>query len=212
MTKTMLPALAAALATGDPKTAKELAAEIGKSESRTRELLKEHVERINTRKNDAGKNVFWIDDADLTTIEADAADQVDNDPTEPPAETVDSPATPVQGSCPLCASTSDQVQAGPEGSFLGSAKTCSDCGRTYNAHTGEEVEMPAKAEKTKRTPLNPQYKINAKIDAAKAAGGKLVYDKATREWVLSKGKNELRRMSAKDFSVETAETITAALA
>ncbi|HVJ70551.1 MAG TPA: hypothetical protein VM531_03420, partial [Sphingomicrobium sp.] len=142
-----------ALVTG-PHTAKALAAIIGKSESRTRELLKAHAEEIQCRKEE-GKNVFWVasDGNQETPINPDLA----NLQSEAEVTTVsDDPDT-----CPLCDSSANQVQAGPDGEFLGAAKTCSACNRTYNVHSREEITMPTPTAKGKRKPLNPQYKIDA---------------------------------------------------
>lgn len=176
-----------------PLTVKELAAMIGKSESRTRELLKADQDTIKCKKNDAGTNVFWLDP-------------------EPAAE---GEAMQDEGDallrCPLCQSTENQAPAGPEGSFLGSVRTCSDCGGSYNIHTNEEVEVPAKTEKGKRKPLNPQYKINLKTEAVQKAGGKLAYDREAREWVLTKKGKDPKRMTAKEFSLETEETLVKAI-
>lgn len=61
---------------------------------------------------------------------------------------------------------------------------------------------------TKRAaPLNPQYKINAKIAGAEAAGGKLVYQREGRTWLLTKRGVEPKQMTAVEFSVETVESI-----
>jgi len=65
-----------------------------------------------------------------------------------------------------------------------------------------------KTEGTKRAaPLNPQYKINAKIAGAEAAGGKLVYQRDGRTWLLTKKGVEPKQMTATEFSVETVESI-----
>jgi len=193
-----------------PISAKNLARLHSKSESRMREILKQHQTEIQCKKDTAGVNVFWL------------PAEVTEEPTEEPLEEaqaiaeeqglVTQPSTTPEDACPLCGSTADQPQAGPEGSFLGAARTCSTCGKTYNAFSREEVTMPAKADKAKRTPLNPQYKIRLKTDAAEAAQGKLIFDREARQWVLTKKGKDPIRMTAKEFSVETAETITAKLA
>ncbi|HVJ71216.1 MAG TPA: hypothetical protein VM531_06880, partial [Sphingomicrobium sp.] len=93
------------------------------------------------------------------------------------------------------------------GEFLGAAKTCSACNRTYNVHSREEITMPTPTAKGKRKPLNPQYKIDAKTAAVKDAGGKLTFDRESRQWVLHlKGKDPIR-MTAKEFANETPESI-----
>jgi hypothetical protein len=201
-----------------PTSAKELARLLGKSESRMREILKQHQGEVLCKKNDAGVNVFWLPptqdaaEAPPATEEPSAqvteAEAPEASPTAPPAD-----AMVVQSPCPLCNGVpAVQTPAGAEGTFLGAANTCGSCGKTYNRFTGEEVTMPAKADKPKRTPLNPQYKIRLKTDAAQAAGGKLLFDKEARQWVLTKKGKDPIRMTAKEFSVETAETITAKLA
>lgn len=198
---------------GEPKTAKQIALAIGKSESRTRELLKEFASEINCRK-EQGKNVFWIGDG-----QAAAEPEAQPDPTTPEPEAPAAQADPIPAAvgdgdtCPLCHAEADQVQAGPEGTYLGAARRCSACSRTYNVHSNEEVIMAKEATtKTKRAPLNPQYKINARIKAAEAAGGKLKYEREGKTWVLTKKGMDPRRMTAAEFSNETAETITASLA
>jgi ssDNA-binding Zn-finger/Zn-ribbon topoisomerase 1 len=197
-----------------PTTAKELARLIGKSESRMREILKQHQDEIQCKKNEAGTNVFWLpSDQAADEGNAPAADTA-TIPAAAPSDASDQSGTDGQVSesaCPLCGATDGQEPAGAEGTFLGSAKTCGTCGKTYNIHSGEEVTMPAKGAKAKRTPLNPQYKINAKCEAATAAKGQLVFDKEARQWVLTKKGMDPVRMTAKEFSIETPETITAKL-
>lgn len=67
----------------------------------------------------------------------------------------------------------------------------------------------ADAPQAKRVMLNPQPKINAKVKAAREAGGKLAYE--NRKWVLTKGKKAIKTMTAQEFSTETPDTVTAAL-
>lgn len=203
--------LATALATG-PHTAKALATIIGKSESRTREILKEFASEINCRKEE-GKNVFWIGDGQAAAEPTPAPLPEPTPEPEAPAPVDPIPEAVVSGeTCPLCHVQADQVQAGPDGTYLGSAKRCSACSRTYNVHSNEEVKMAKEATKTKRAPLNPQYKINARIKAAEAAGGKLAYEREGKTWVLTKKGMDPKRMTAAEFSNETGETITASLA
>lgn len=204
-----------------PRSAKELARLAGKSESRMREILKQHQSEIHCKKkNDNNVNVFWlpkqdeggdlVGEAAVEALETPAEDAAQVNEAETPEA---SPTAPEGAStCPLCNSTADQTPAGPEGSFLGAANTCSECGKTYNRFTREEITMPAKGDKPKRTPLNPQYKIRLKTEAAEAAGGKLTYEREGRTWLLTKKGKDAIRMTAKEFSVETAETITAKLA
>lgn len=226
----MIEALRTALLAG-PLTVKEIAAQIGKSESRTRELLKADQTTIHSKKEDGRGNVFWLpadraEGTPATTIDAtnDLTDLPTEGVVEGPVQTVDELDPPVEptarevgvkqaladGMCPFCHATEGQTQAGPEGTFLGAALTCGTCAKTYNKFTGDEIKVPAKTEKAKRQPLNPQYKINAKQDAVKEAGGKLVFEREAREWVLT-GKGVVVRMTAKEFSVETPETLVTKL-
>lgn len=94
----------------------------------------------------------------------------------------ESPDTPV---CPFCgAEASDLEPAGAEGTFLGdSVLLCRGCKKAHNIFSGVEVDLP-KGRKSRKTPLNPQYKINKKVAAVEAAGGTLTYDKSTRLWAL----------------------------
>lgn len=179
---------------GGPLTVKEIATQIGKSESRTRELLKADQTEIHSKKEDGRGNVFWLPEARAEGTPATTTE------TEEPAEL---------DHCPFCNSATDQVQAGPDGTFLGAANTCGTCGKTYNRFSGDEVANPKKS-KIKRIPLNPQYKIDAKVAAVEAQGGKLSFDRQPREWILM-GKNNMVRMTAQEFSVETPESLVAKL-
>jgi hypothetical protein len=172
-----------ALADG-PQTVKDLAAELGLSDSRIRELLKK-VEGVQTAKAGSAPATFWLDQAP--------------EPSHPMPD--------LNGdTCPLCGSSAEQVVAGEEGSFLGACRTCPDCGETYNAITGKALpDNPAA--KPKRKPLNPQYKIELKTKALEDTGGKLSFDKASRQWIVTKGNGDIYRLSAKEFSKLTPETV-----
>lgn len=208
-----------------PHTAKQVAEALGKSQTWARDNLKKHAAEIRCRK-DQGQNLFWIEADDgfeatpdelaaQTTrqdVQAERAEETQADtPQAPPADPI--PAAVGDGdTCPLCHAEAEQVQAGPDGTYLGAARRCSACSRTYNVHSKEEVIMAKEqTEKKKRAPLNPQYKINAKIKAAEAAGGKLKYEREGKTWVLTKKGMDPKRMTAVEFSNETPETITAAL-
>jgi hypothetical protein len=197
-----------------PKTAKEIATALNLSPGRVRALLKEDQATIRCRKNDDQQNVFWLEADDFEATEEELAAQSTRQ--EIQAEKNPSVETPTDNgsngganTCPLCQAEADQVQAGPEGSYLGAARTCSACKKTYNVFTKEEVKMAKeKAEGSKRAaPLNPQYKINQKVDAAKAAGGKLTYQREGRTWLLTGKGVEAKQMTAVEFSNETAESI-----
>ena len=148
-------ALTTALSNG-PATVKQLATRIGLSESRVRELLKTY----DNLQSDGGRPAkYWL---------------------EPQVE------EPQDGSaCPFCdAEASDMTAAGPEGTFLGdSVLLCHKCGKAHNIFSGVEVNLP-KGRKSRKAPINPQYKINKKVAAVEAAGGTLTYDKSTRLWAL----------------------------
>lgn len=197
--------------------------ELGQSKSKVLKLLKEDQATIHVRKEE-GQNLYWLpqpaegDANDFEASEAELAAQatrqeiqeakapVNDPPADPPAAPG---STSGAATCPLCQAEAEQVQAGPEGTYLGAARTCSACKKTYNVFTKEEVKMAKdKATGTKRAaPLNPQYKINAKIAGAEAAGGKLVYQRDGRTWLLTKRGVDPKQMTAVEFSVETVESI-----
>jgi len=84
--------------------------------------------------------------------------------------------------CPFCGSHLVSP-AGKAGTFLGDAVLrCDGCQKGFNKFSRQEVPV---AEKKRKGPINPQYKINAKVDAVAKLGGTLAYDKATRKWVLT---------------------------
>lgn len=84
--------------------------------------------------------------------------------------------------CPFCGSH-HVAPAGKSGTFLGDAVLrCDGCQKGFNKFSRQEVPV---AEKKRKGPINPQYKINAKVDAVAKLGGTLAYDKATRKWVLT---------------------------
>lgn len=175
-----------ALGDHGPSTVKDLAGHTGLSESRIRELLKKFPD-LKSEKGGTAPAVYSLPD---------------------PVEARGTQAEPAKVTCPLCGSEAEQTSAGEEGSFLGACRTCSDCGKTYNAITGKElVDNPA--ENGKRKPLNPQYKIVAKTEALEAAGGKLTFDKASRQWIVTKADGAIFRLTAKQFSELTPETIVA---
>lgn len=106
--------------------------------------------------------------------------------------------------CPFCSSI-NFVPAGQAGTFLGDAGLiCNDCNKSWNKLTGQE--LPA-AEKKRKAPLNPQYKINAKVDAVHKAGYSLTFDKATRLWTLTTANEGSIEMDAKEFSHHTPESL-----
>lgn len=91
------------------------------------------------------------------------------------------------GSCPLCGGDpSSQTAAGAEGTFLGDdCCFCHECERTWNHHNRKEVEVNLQGSSKKRRILNPQVKINAKVEACEAVGIRVEYNKPTRLWVAS---------------------------
>lgn len=98
----------------------------------------------------------------------------------PPQETQPEEETPE--ACPFCGSH-DVAPAGKEGTFLGDVVLrCDGCQKGFNKFSRQEVPV---AEKKRKGPINPQYKINAKVDAVAKLGGTLAYDKTTRKWILT---------------------------
>jgi len=124
------------------------------------------------------------------------------------------PQEPVEATgpgCRFCASANISA-AGEIGTFLGAATVCGDCGKTYNTFSGEEITPSATARvKKKRQPLNPQYKIRAKVEAVEAAGGKLVFDKEARQWIMTAPgwNNRMETFTALEFSTETPQSLGA---
>lgn len=175
------PTIIEVLAQG-PATVKAIAEATNLSDSRVREVLKK-IPNVESRKDGTAPAEFWI--------EAGEEEPAGTEPTD---------------TCPLCKSHADQAPAGAEGTFLGACKTCSDCGKTYNAVTGKELRDNPSS-RTKRAPLNPQYKIQAKTQALEAAGGKLTFDKASRQWIVTKADGAIHRLTAKQFSELSPETI-----
>ena len=191
-----------------PTNVKELSRLTGKSQTWVRDALKKDT--ILCRKNEAGQNIFWLGSDEKPAPVA----EVISAPShvlysDEGAEVISAPSHvlySVEGVCPFCQST-DLTPAGAEGSFLGAALVCKSCGKTHNAITGKEVLSTQ--DKKRRTPLNPQYKINAKTQAAQAAGGKVSFDRADRTWVLETKTGETRVFSALEFSVLTPEAVVA---
>ena len=205
-----------------PATVSTIADEMGVPKSQVQKLLREDQTLIRVRKEE-GQNLYWLEAGDVpaaeefeaseaelaaqaTRQEVQAVKATKNPPAEKPAATGSNKGA---NTCPLCQAEADQVQAGPEGSYLGACRTCAACGKTYNVFSKEEVKMAKEKSETKRSaPLNPQYKINAKIAAAEAAGGKLIYQREGRTWLLTKRGVDSKQMTAVEFSVETAESIS----
>ncbi len=107
-------------------------------------------------------------------------------------------------SCPFCSST-NFAPAGKAGTFLGDAGlVCNDCHKSWNKLTGQELPT---AEKKRKAPVNPQYKINAKVDAVHKAGYSLSYEKATRRWTLTTVNGGSIEMTAQEFSLHTPKSL-----
>ena len=184
-----LQLLTAALRQG-PASVKALAANTSLSESRVRELLKE-IEGVESNTERPAK--YWIPEVQAEVISA--ADQLEAFDNE---------------GCPFChAPAADQTAAGPDGTYLGDCcNLCHHCYKAYTRLTKVEVQL-GKSGKGKRAPINPQYKIDAKVRVVEAAGGRLTYNKATRYWVLSMPGQADFLLSPHQFSLLTPETILA---
>lgn len=178
-----MSAISAILALG-PQTVKTIAERAELSESRVRELIKKEP-GVKSEKVGSAPATFWTETP--SGVEAMLGEG-------------DGP------SCPLCGSKEAQNPAGEEGSFLGACNTCSSCGETYNAITGK-VLRDNPAAKPKRVPLNPQYKIAAKVEAMEKEGGSVVFDRGARQWLVTSKAGELHRLTAKQFAGLTPETI-----
>lgn len=116
------------------------------------------------------------------------------------------------GNCPFCeGDPANQTAAGEDGTFLGdSARTCHECGKSYNAHTGEEVIVPGEGKSKKRRIMNPQGKINAKMDALAKESIDAAYDRTSRLWVFERGFFS-SSMTSKEFSAYTPAELTSHL-
>lgn len=183
-------ALTTALLNG-PATVKELAALVGLSESRVRELLK----TFDNLQSDGGRPAkFWLeqDNQEQLVEESQAEEQLGEE-------------SQADSACPFCdAEAYDLTPAGPEGTFLGdSVLLCHKCEKAHNIFSGVEVSLSEsrKGRKARRAPLNPQYKIDAKVAAVEAAGGTLTYDKTTRLWALELPNKPSVLMTSKEFSL-----------
>lgn len=90
------------------------------------------------------------------------------------------------GFCPLCGGVPEnQTSAGPEGTFLGdSCVFCHSCGGTWSVYNGERVEVKENGTPKKRRIINPQSKINAKVEACRTQKISAYYDKPTRLWTF----------------------------
>lgn len=171
-----------------PATVKQLAARIELSESRVRELLK----ACDNVQSDGGRPAkFWLEQ-DVVQLEELLAEQPQVDP-----------------ACPFCdAEAYDMTPAGPEGTFLGdSVLLCHKCKKAHNIFSGVEVSLPG-SRKSRKAPLNPQYKIDAKVAAVESVGGTLTYDKATRLWALQLPEHKTPLlMTSQEFSQVGHKTI-----
>lgn len=175
-----------------PATVKELAVATCLSESRVREL----IASMGTVLNDGGRPAkFWIESE---------ADSVEQD-----QEAIKADDSSDDSICPFCdAENSDMTPAGPEGTFLGdSVLLCHKCGKAHNIFSKVEVSLP-EGRKSRKSPLNPQYKIDAKVAAVEAVGGTLTYDKTSRLWALQLPQHKTPvLMTSQEFSLLDHKTI-----
>lgn len=191
-----------------PLSVKAIAEGSGVSESRVREILAAQDEGVLIATKEGRSTLFALAGNTPETAQGSPEDAANRDQGEMTPETevgADTASTGPGDPCPFCGSAAHQA-AGEEGTFLGGIETCNDCGKSWNRATGREATT-MKAAGGRKAPLNPQYKINAKVQAMEAAGGKLSYDKASKEWLVTKPSGQLIRMSAVEFSKETPETI-----
>lgn len=175
-----------------PATVKQIAAHIELSESRVRELLKTQ----DNLQSDGGRPAkFWL------TLDNRKQSQVEE-------ETQDE-ETQEDFVCPFCdAENSDMTPAGPEGTFLGdSVLLCHQCEKAHNIFSKVEVSL-SESRKARKAPLNPQYKINAKVAAVESAEGTLTFDKSSRLWALQLPQHEDPvLMTSQEFSLVDHKTI-----
>lgn len=143
--------------------------------------------------------------------------------TEP--KTVETPAEPkaddvpetlearlAAGYSPWGGDPSNQTAAGADGTFLGdSCNLCHETGRAYNRFTGEEVDLPSSKTGKKRRVLNPQSKIDAKVEALTDVGIKVSYDRPARLWRFAVGK-KTTQLTSREFSEYTPDELAAHIA
>ena len=174
-----------------PATVKQLSARIGLSESRVRELIKTY----DNIQSDGGRPAkFWLEQDNLEQPQA------EEQPVEEPQDDF---------VCPFCdAKDSDMTPAGPDGTFLGdSVLLCHKCGKAHNIFSGVEVSLPG-SRKSRKPPLNPQYKINAKVAAVESVGGTLTYDKSSRLWALQLPQHKVPvLLTSQEFSLVDHKTL-----
>ncbi len=181
----------AQLIQNQPMTAAAIAECVDLSVSRVRELLKDlpKVERS------GGKPARFFISVSGWTYSQHVVDEAAAGNPEAETEVED-------GGCPFCgADHSSTTAAGEEGTFLGdSCNFCHVCSRAWNIVTKEEVDVNAKA---KRTPLNPQPRIDKKVAAIEEAGGTLVFEH--RLWVVTLGKKAFSLTSRQFAQLRTPE-------
>lgn len=159
-------------------TVNALSSALSWSQTKVRETLKKHEDEIIASPSTIRVGALCYSLKPDTPVEAPA-------PVEAP-----------QDACPFCKSE-NLTPAGGEGSFLGAARICGDCKKTFNAFTGEAILTPIK---TRRPSVMPQYKINAKVDAVVAAGGSLVYARTFKAWVLDRPGKARRHLTTLELS------------
>lgn len=161
-----------------------------------------------------------------------AADRQDEEDLDAPAQTTLTPVieeTPdedyddeahlikarlASGECPFCGAehSSQTAASAVEGTFLGDAcNFCHECGKTYNHITGEEVPVGSNGNPKKRRILNPQSKINAKVDGVKALGLEIFYDRPARLWSITDPEGQIDGiyLASRDFSEFTPSELQA---
>lgn len=146
--------------------------------------------------------------AALAKEEAAHAEAAPEAPVQAEAPTETPEALLKAGRCPHCGGdAANQTAAGAEGTFLGDAcNECHDCGKVYNSITGEEIHLPARKTK-KRVVLNPQSKIDAKVDALHDVGVEVTYDRPARLWRLSTRAGVSFALTSRQFSEYTPEEL-----
>ena len=112
------------------------------------------------------------------------------------------------GACPLCeGDPANQTSCGEEGTFLGdSVNHCHGCDQTYNRFTGEPVEIGTPK---KRRILNPQVKIDEKVELCRKEGIEIFYSKPDRLWVFADNTdgNQFLSMKSRQFAEYSAKEL-----
>lgn len=171
----------------DPMTAKQLASQIGLSESRVRELLTDAVNDGLMVKDDTCRPArFFPTPVADETIEAELSDAEVDEVIEEVVE--------------LCA----PLSVNPFSGLGASAVLLDEEQEPTDAEVAESNEPVLLADiiaalpKAKKAPINPQPTIDKKVAVMEAAGGSITY--ASRTWTITNSSGDAVILTSKEFS------------